>query len=293
MDELTNPSPVEISVDDINNPSIAYTAASNIYNLYGQNSGSGGKLYTNGETVKLGMKNNSNKPLFGAATGTSTVKGDGTAIVTNNIGQQYWWTLTQTATTITNPQDAQYGVMCSNNTAPFVLKENAGNPQWGFFTTGSVGPIRLIPASDISFTAASVVEWGQHSAIVEANPTAASGIDATSVVAHLNGAESSAIELFETKSSVKGGATKYNYTVNFGDAIDFAAAASNGAMLTLERVSPLLVLLPALVHGIGYLRGPSVRSRMHSSIAANNRKRARREKKQRELRLKPKQEHLN
>ena len=234
MDELTNPSPVEISVDDINNPSIAYTAASNIYNLYGQNSGSGGKLYTNGETVKLGMKNNSNKPLFGAATGSSTVKGDGTAIVTNNIGQQYWWTLTQTATTITNPQDAQYGVMCSNNTAPFVLKENAGNPQWGFFTTGSVGPIRLIPASDISFTAASVVEWGQHSAIVEANPTAASGIDATSVVAHLNGAESSAIELFETKSSVKGGATKYNYTVNFGDAIDFAAAASNGAMLTLE-----------------------------------------------------------
>ena len=232
MDELTNPSPVEISVDDINNPSIAYTAASNIYNLYGQNSGSGGKLYTNGETVKLGMKNNSNKPLFGAATGSSTVKGDGTAIVTNNIGQQYWWTLTQTATSITNPQDAQYGVMCSNNTAPFVLKENAGNPQWGFFTTGSVGPIRLIPASDIVFTEAYFVEWGQHGGVIEVDAT---GIDATSVVAHLNGVSSSAITLVQTKASdAKNKSSKYNYTVNFGGSIDFAAAASNGALLTLE-----------------------------------------------------------
>lgn len=232
MDELTNPSPVEISVDDINNPSIAYTAASNIYNLYGQNSGSGGKLYTNGETVKLGMKNNSNKPLFGAATGTSTVKGDGTAIVTNNIGQQYWWTLTQTATSITNPQDAQYGVMCSNNTAPFVLKENAGNPQWGFFTTGSVGSIRLISASDITFTEAYFVEWSQHGGVVEVD---AEGIDATSVVAHLGEATSSPITLVQTKAGdAKNAKSKYNYTVNFGDGIDFAADESNGALLRLE-----------------------------------------------------------
>ena len=231
MNELTNPTPVEIAVDNIDNPSAAYTAASNIYNLYGQNSGSGGKLYTNGETVKLGMKNNSNKPLFGSATGTSTVKGDGTATVTNNIGSQYWWTLSQTATSITNPQDAQYSVTCSNNTAPFVLKENAGNPQWGFFTTGSVGAIRLIPATDIPFTEAEVVEWGRNGAILEVN---AQGIDATSVVAHLGEATSAAITLTDTKTSVKGTGTKYNYTVNFGEGIDFAAAASNGAMLTLE-----------------------------------------------------------
>lgn len=231
MNDLTNPSPVEIAVDNIDNPSAAYTAASNIYNLYGQNSGSGGKLYTNGETVKLGMKNNSNKPLFGSATGTSTVKGDGTATVTNNIGSQYWWTLSQTATSITNPQDAQYSITCSNNTAPFVLKENAGNPQWGFFTTGSVGAIRLIPATDIPFTEAEVVEWGRNGAILEVN---AQGIDATSVVAHLGEATSAAITLNQTGTSVKGTGTKYNYTVNFGEGIDFAATASNGAMLTLE-----------------------------------------------------------
>ena len=232
MNDLTNPSPVEIAVDNIDNPSAAYTAASNIYNLYGQNSGSGGKLYTNGETVKLGMKNNSNKPLFGSATGTSTVKGDGTATVTNNIGSQYWWTLSQTATSITNPQDAQYSITCSNNTAPFVLKENAGNPQWGFFTTGSVGAIRLIPATDIPYTEAYFVEWGQHGGVIEVDAT---GIDATSVVAHLNGASSSAITLVQTKASdAKNKNSKYNYTVNFGDGIDFADAASNGAMLTLE-----------------------------------------------------------
>ena len=232
MNDLTNPSPVEIAVDNIDNPSAAYTAASNIYNLYGQNSGSGGKLYTNGETVKLGMKNNSNKPLFGSATGTSTVKGDGTATVTNNIGSQYWWTLSQTATSITNPQDAQYSITCSNNTAPFVLKENAGNPQWGFFTTGSVGAIRLIPATDIPFTEAYFVEWGQHGGVIEVDAT---GIDATSVVAHLNGASSSAITLVQTKASdAKNKSSKYNYTVNFGGSIDFAAATSNGALLRLE-----------------------------------------------------------
>lgn len=231
MDELTNPSPVEIAVDDKDNPDLAYTASTNIYNLYGQNSGGGGKLYTDGQTVKLGMKNNSNKPLFGSSTGTSTVKGDGSATVTNNIGSQYWWTLTQTGTSITNPQDAKYSITCSNNTAPFVLKENAGNPQWGFFTTGSVGAIRLIPASDIAFTEAEVVEWGQHGAILEVD---AAGIDATSVIAHLGEENSSAITLEQTGTSVKGSATKYNYTVNFGDGIDFADAASSGALLTLE-----------------------------------------------------------
>lgn len=231
MNDLTNPSPVEIAVDNIDNPSAAYTAASNIYNLYGQNSGSGGKLYTNGETVKLGMKNNSNKPLFGSATGTSTVKGDGTATVTNNIGSQYWWTLSQTATSITNPQDAQYSITCSNNTAPFVLKENAGNPQWGFFTTGSVGAIRLIPATDIPFTEAYFVEWGQHGGVIEVD---AGGVGATKVQAVLNGTESAVKTLSQTCTSVKNRASVYNYTVDFGGNIDFAAAASNGAMLTLR-----------------------------------------------------------
>ena len=228
MDDLTNPGLVEIAVDNIDNPTVAYTASTNIYNLYGQSSGAG-YLEEAGQYIKLGMKNNSNKPLFGAATGTSTIKGDGTAIVTNNINKQYWWLLTQTKTGEVTAATAQYSITCANNTAPFILKENGGNPQWGFFTTGSVGPLRLIPASDIVFTEAYFVEWGQHGGVIEVDAT---GIDATSVVAHLNGASSSAITLSQTLTNGKSRATIYNYTVNFGGSIDFAA--NEGQMLTLE-----------------------------------------------------------
>ena len=217
------PAPAEIAVDDYNNPSIAYTATTNIYSLYDQAAG---------RAVKLAMRGQSDAPLYGS-TGTGTGIGKSSAtIVTNPQSDDYLWLLTQINTSITNPQDAKYNMTCENsNTKTVSLKDNP--VQWGLYS-GGTEELRLIPASDIPFTAASVVEWGQHSAIVEANPTAASGIDATSVVAHLNGESSSAITLSETKTSVKGGDTKYNYTVNFGDGIDFADAASNGAMLTLE-----------------------------------------------------------
>jgi hypothetical protein len=47
--EESTPAPIEIAVDDINNPGIAYTANTNIYNLYGQNSGVG-YLYNDGDS---------------------------------------------------------------------------------------------------------------------------------------------------------------------------------------------------------------------------------------------------
>lgn len=245
MNELTNPSPAEISVDNIDNPSIAYTATSNIYNMYPQVSttisGVSGKLYTDGQTVKLGMKNNSNKPLFGAATGTSTIKGDGTATVTNNIGSQYWWTFTQTASSITNAKDAQYSVKCSNNTAPFVLKENAGNPQWGFFTTGSVGAIRIIPASSAVYAEAEIVEWGKNGAVIEVDATA---ISATKAKAILGEDESSIVDINQTLTcGGNNGATKYNYTIDFGSDIDFSASSSYGAMLVIEWYNSSSVLV--------------------------------------------------
>ena len=214
------PAPAEIAVDDFNNPSIAYTATTNIYSLYDQ---------ADGRAVKLAMHGQSDAPLYGS-TGTGTGIGKSSAtIVTNPQSNDYLWLLTQINTSITNPQDAKYNMTCENsNTKTVSIKDNP--VQWGLYS-GGTEELRLIPASDIAFTEASVVEWGQHSAIVEVDAT---GIDATSVVAYLGEATSSAIELVQTKSSVKNGNTKYNYTVNFGDGIDFAAAASNGAMLTLE-----------------------------------------------------------
>ena len=65
-------------------------------------------------------------------------------------------------------------------------------------------------------------------------------------------------------------------------------------LLLLERISPVLVLIPAVVYGWGYSRGPQVRARVHTSIAASKRKRARKEKRmQRERRMRNEPEQLN
>lgn len=239
MASTSNPKPSEIAVNDIDDPSIAYTATSNIYGLEGPTtSGSGNNISTgNGQYIRLTMSIDDGTndphaaPLFGSATGTSTIGKSGTAQASSDLSAGWWWALTQTNTSISNPQDAKYTIKCANNNSTLSLRENAGNPDWGLFVSG-VEELRLIPASDVIFTEAYFVEWAQHGGVVEVD---AEGVDATSVVAHLGEATSSAITLVQTKASdAKNKSSKYNYTVNFGGSIDFAAAASNGAMLTLE-----------------------------------------------------------
>lgn len=232
MASTTNPKPSEIAVDDINNPSIAYTATSNIYSMEGPTASniSGG----NGQYIRLTMSIDDGTldphaaPLFGSATGTRTIGKSGNSQASSDLSAGWWWSLTQTNTSITNPQDAKYTIKCANNTSTLSLRDNAGDPDWGLFASG-VEQLRLIPASDIVFTEAYFVEWAQHGGVIEVD---AQGIDATSVTAHL-GANSATTTLSQTLTSGKSRASKYNYTVNF-DGIDFAAAASNGAMLTLE-----------------------------------------------------------
>jgi len=237
MASTTNPKPSEIAVDDLNNPTIAYTAASNIYGLEGPTtSGAGNNLASgNSQYVRLTMSIDDGTgdphaaPLFGSATGTRTIGKSGNSQASSHLSAGWWWELKQTNTSITNPQDAKYTIKCANNTSSLSLRDNAGNPDWGLFASG-VEELRLIPASDIPYTEAYFVEWGQHGGVIEVD---AEGIDATSVTAHL-GANSATTTLSQTQTSVKNRASKYNYTVNFGGSIDFAAAASNGALLTLE-----------------------------------------------------------
>ena len=233
-DEQT-PDPVEIAVDDINNPSIAYTANTNIYNLYGQNSGVSGYLYNDGdsdgnpdgEKIKLGMKNNSNKPLFAFASPKNSLKGDGTATVTNNINKQYWWTLKQIGTSITNPQDAKYNLNSSNNSGTLSIKNSPF--AWGTYASG-VEELRLIPASNIPFTEGEIVEWGQHKAVVEVYPYSG-GNYANTVDASINGVTKTGLAVTQTQTSVKNGATKYNYTVDFTSDIDFETLAGKTLLL--------------------------------------------------------------
>ncbi|MBR4521181.1 MAG: InlB B-repeat-containing protein, partial [Paludibacteraceae bacterium] len=231
MSNTAHPAPVEIAVDDFDNPSVAYTDANNKYGLVGP--ASGNISDGNGQYVKLTMSPLSNAPLFGQAPSNTAIGKSGDAIATNKLSEGWWWKLNQTNTSITNPQDAKYTIYCANNNTNHLrLKDNNGNPEWGLYDSG-VDELRLITASSVVPTEAEIVAWGLHNTIVEVDRANAggTGVSATKVKAKLGGATSSLITLEETKTS-KGSDTKYDYTVAFGDGIDFAA--NEGNMLALE-----------------------------------------------------------
>lgn len=232
------PKPIEIAVDDINNPSIAYATADTKYSLEGPSSGniSGGV----GQYVKLVMdslwSDNSDHskghaPMFGSATGSAKIGKSGNSQATNPLSKGWWWLLIQKNTSVENPQDAKYQIYCANNDTTLSLKENAGNPKWGLYKNG-IDELRLIPVSSAVPTEAYFVEWGKNGGVVEVD---AEGVGATKVQAVLNGTESVVKTLSQTKTSGNKN-SKYNYTLDFNDegfVIDFSLAASNGKMLTL------------------------------------------------------------
>lgn len=61
-------------------------------------------------------------------------------------------------------------------------------------------------------------------------------------------------------------------------------------MLAVDRLSPLLALIPALAYPIGYLTGPRARAAVHGDISASIRRKQRREKKARQARTEKKNE---
>ena len=56
-------------------------------------------------------------------------------------------------------------------------------------------------------------------------------------------------------------------------------------LLTLERLSPVLLLLPAVSYGTGYLSGKKIRSRIHTMISESNRRRKKKENRARKKRM--------
>ena len=52
-------------------------------------------------------------------------------------------------------------------------------------------------------------------------------------------------------------------------------------LLTLDRLSPLMILFPGIMYGIGYLLGKNERTRVHTRIEENRRLRKRRENRER------------
>jgi len=68
--------------------------------------------------------------------------------------------------------------------------------------------------------------------------------------------------------------------------ISLAGAENTDIILWLERLSPVLLMLPCFSYGIGYLAGKNVRTQVHTEIAENAQKRARREAKARKAKQK-------
>ena len=232
MESTAHPAPVEIAVDDANNPSTAYTIASNKYGLEGP--AAGNISDGDGQYVKLTMHPLSDAPLFGQAPSNTGVGKSGTAVATNKLSAGWWWKLEQINTSITNPQDAKYTIYCANNTSSLSIKDNAGNPEWGLYASG-VDELRLIPVNAIEFTESEVVAWGQEKLILEV----ALPVGATQARAKLGDGSWSANKSLATTTgtSVNGTATKYNYTLDFTDEIDFSDAASEGKMLVVELLN--------------------------------------------------------
>lgn len=66
--------------------------------------------------------------------------------------------------------------------------------------------------------------------------------------------------------------------------VTMVGSENRDGLLMVERLSPLLVLLPALAYGTGYLRGPMERTKVHTGIAQSKLARARKERRERKAR---------
>lgn len=66
--------------------------------------------------------------------------------------------------------------------------------------------------------------------------------------------------------------------------VNIVGAGDKEGMLLLERVSPLLNLLPAAAYGFGYLGGVGVRTNVHTNIALGKKKAMRKQAKERRAR---------
>lgn len=66
--------------------------------------------------------------------------------------------------------------------------------------------------------------------------------------------------------------------------VNMIGAGNKDGMLLLERISPVLNLLPAIAYGIGYMGGVSVRTNVHTNIALGKKKAKRKQAKERRAR---------
>ena len=66
--------------------------------------------------------------------------------------------------------------------------------------------------------------------------------------------------------------------------VGIAGGENFDAILLIDRLSPLFVLLPAFSYAVGYLLGPSIRTRVHAAVSEGENKRRRKEQRERRRR---------
>lgn len=75
--------------------------------------------------------------------------------------------------------------------------------------------------------------------------------------------------------------------------VSMIGSENKDGLLLLEKLSPLALLLPAFAYGFGYTRGVLARTRVHTEIAQNIKKRKHRERKERKARVARGPQQLN
>lgn len=63
--------------------------------------------------------------------------------------------------------------------------------------------------------------------------------------------------------------------------VNMIGSANKTGLMILERISPIILLLPATAYGTGYISGRKIRKRIHTIISENEKKRKRKEQKRR------------
>lgn len=61
--------------------------------------------------------------------------------------------------------------------------------------------------------------------------------------------------------------------------VNIIGYSNKTGLCTLERLSPVILLLPAVSYGFGYMSGKNIRAKIHTAISENDKRRIRKEKK--------------
>ena len=187
MSGTGNPAPVAIRVDNTSSPTTAYCDNTNAYSLYAST--------LNNISVQLAMPNNphmANAALWAnnAVSSTNIGKKGDTNGSSTDLGGNYQWLFTQTATSVSGIGDVKYTMSNPNNAYPLKVRTNAGSTLWGLYSSGSA-EIRLLSMEVVKPLSLKVMEWGTD-AIVVSYPN---GGSATSPQVRIDGGDAANVTL--------------------------------------------------------------------------------------------------